>query len=139
MENLPTSVTFFAKTRCREYRCQWPGLIQRGGICVDEGLTLQTAASLSFHCRNLTLTNLFDTKFSCFIYPPTRLHSSPFLSLFFAFCKCRCTKGYSQNDTYLSIFLTRNSRVSVQRRMRSHHFTCDRKRSKGKYYRARHL
>ena len=56
-----------------------------GVICVDQGLTLQTAASLSFHCRNLTLTNLFDTKFSCFNYPPTRLHSSPFLFLFWRF------------------------------------------------------
>ena len=87
MENLPTRWRFFLKTRCGEwYRCQWPGLIQMGVICVDEGLTLQTAASLSFHGRNLTLTNLFDTKFSCFIYPPTRLHSSSFL-FFLRFAK----------------------------------------------------
>ena len=57
-----------------------------GVICVDEGLTLQTAASLSFQGRNLTLTNLFDNKFLCFVYPPTQLHSYSFL-FFFAFCK----------------------------------------------------
>ena len=39
----------------------------------EEGLTLETSASLSFHAGNLTFINVFDTQteFSCFINPPT--------------------------------------------------------------------
>ena len=35
----------------------------------DEGLTLETSASLSLHCGNLTLINSFDAKFRCFAFP----------------------------------------------------------------------
>ena len=37
----------------------------------DEGLMLETSASLSLHCENLTLINSFDAKFWCFAFPPT--------------------------------------------------------------------
>ena len=36
----------------------------------DEGLTLETSASLSLHCGNLTLVNSFDAKFWCSAFPP---------------------------------------------------------------------
>ena len=35
----------------------------------DEGLTLETSASLYLHGENLTFINLFDTKFSSFSSP----------------------------------------------------------------------
>ena len=38
----------------------------------DEGLTLETSASLSLHGGNLTPVNLFDSKFQCFTSPPGR-------------------------------------------------------------------
>ena len=43
-----------------------------GPISSDEGLTLEKSASLPLHGGNLTHINLFDTKFKCFIFPPTR-------------------------------------------------------------------
>ena len=32
----------------------------------EDGLTLETSASLSLHGQNLTVANLFDTKIDCF-------------------------------------------------------------------------
>ena len=41
----------------------------------DEGLTLETSASVSLHGGNLTLIDLFDNKFSFSTSLPTQHHS----------------------------------------------------------------